>query len=293
MRFLIIDGYTKASQDQFREHDVPLAYEQYERLVEQCLPGSDCVVWLPSHEGSPDISAEELRGYSAVLWTGCNKTVMHDHDPHVMRMRELCHLAYEVGTPQYGSCWALQIAVLVAGGKVEVNPKGREMGIARKIELTEAGRAHPMFSGKPTCYDHFVSHDDEVTELPPNSVLLSGNLWSAVQAAEVRYLNGIFWATQYHCEYTLYDVSRLIRAREDRLVRQGLFADHDDLVAYCDRLGALAADPSRADLRWQLVIDDDILDDGLRQREFRNFLEMIEALATDDVDRRDSQGKGM
>jgi GMP synthase (glutamine-hydrolysing) len=275
MRFLIIDGYTKASQDQFREHGVPLAYEQYERTLQEIAPGSASVVWLPSQDGSPDISAEELSGFDAVLWTGCNKTIYHDHDPHVMRMRALCHLAYEVGTPQFGSCWALQIAVVVAGGRVEVNPKGREMGIARKIQLTGAGRDHPMFAGKPSCYDHFVSHDDEVTELPPQAELLAGNSWSEVQAAEVRHLNGVFWATQYHCEYKLYDVARLIRSREERLLRQGVFTDHDDLIVYADRLEALSKEPERADLRWQLVVDEDILNDERRQREFRNFIAML------------------
>lgn len=59
--------------------------------------------------------------------------------------------AYEIGLPQFGSCWAAQIAVYAAGGKVAANPKGREMGIARKIYLTDAGRIHPLMEGKPPC----------------------------------------------------------------------------------------------------------------------------------------------
>ncbi len=135
-----------------------------------------------------------------------------------------------------------------------------------------------MFIGKPPVYSHFVSHDDEVTKLPAGSTLLAGNDWSAVQAAVIPHEKGTFWATQYHCEYEIYDVGRLIRAREEKLLRQGVFRDHDDLVAYADRFEALGKDASRTDLRWQLVVDDDILDMDRRQREFRNFIAMLEGL---------------
>ena len=66
----------------------------------------------------------------------------------------------EAGIPQIGSCWGIQLANYAAGGKVEPHPKGREMGIATKIRLTEEGKKHPMFNGKPEVYSHFVSHDD-------------------------------------------------------------------------------------------------------------------------------------
>jgi GMP synthase (glutamine-hydrolysing) len=121
-------------------------------------------------------------------------------------------------------------------------------------------------------YNHFVSHDDEVTDLPPGATLLAGNDFSRVQAVEVKYERGVFWGIQYHPEYDLHEMARLIVAREERLVKQGLFRDHDDLVQYVDRLEALAADPERKDLRWQLGIDDDILRDDIRQCEFINWL---------------------
>ncbi|MBN2311910.1 MAG: type 1 glutamine amidotransferase, partial [Candidatus Hydrogenedentes bacterium] len=84
-----------------------------------------------------------------------------------------------------------------------------------------------------------------------------------------------FWATQYHPEYDLHEVARLIIAREEKLVRQGMFLGHEDLVVYVDRLEALAADPGRKDLRWQLGIGDDVLTDEIRQCEFVNWLEKL------------------
>ncbi len=58
--------------------------------------------------------------------------------------------------------WAAQIAVVAAGGKCGKNPKGREMGIGRKMGLTSEGRVHPMFVGRSTVFDAYISHYDEV-----------------------------------------------------------------------------------------------------------------------------------
>lgn len=174
--------------------------------------------------------------------------------------------------PSFGSCWGLQIAVVAAGGRVEPNPRGREMGMARKMNLTQAGIAHPMFQGKPAVFEGFISHDDMVTELTPPCIKLAGNDFTAVQAVTVTHKQGSFWATQYHPEYNLYEMACLIVAREEKLVRQGLFQGHDDLLHLVDRMKALAAEPGRKDLRWQLAIDDDVLDDSIRQCEFVNWL---------------------
>jgi hypothetical protein len=38
---------------------------------------------------------------------------------------------------------------------------------------------------------------------------------------------------------------------------------------------ALAAEPNRKDLRWQLAIDDDLLCDSIRQCEFVNWLKKL------------------
>ena len=69
--------------------------------------------------------------------------------------------------PSFGSCFAAQLVAVAAGGSVRANPKGREFGLARKIELSAAGRAHPLFAGKPAVFDAYTSHGDEVDTLPP------------------------------------------------------------------------------------------------------------------------------
>ena len=273
-RFLVLDGYPKESRDQFDEVGMRLAWVLYRDMLLQYVPEAQCDLWLSSDDPKGGPTDADLKDYAGILWPGCNLTVYHD-EPRVHCQLDLAKRAYAVGVPGFGSCWGIQVAAYVAGGKVEPHPKGREMGIIRDVRVTEEGLGHPMFEGKPRVYSHFVSHDDYITELPEGAVCLARNDWSPVQAAAIKYLEGEFWAVQYHPEYDLHELARLIVAREPKLVKQGLFLGHDDLTAYVERLEALAADPSRTDLRWQLGIDDGVLDDNIRQREFINWLDKL------------------
>ena len=167
---------------------------------------------------------------------------------------------------------ALLIAVTAAGGRCEPNVRGREFGVARKIALTEAGRAHPMYRGKPIVFDGLTSHEDHIVELPPGATLLAGNRFSPVQAVVVEHQRGSFWAVQYHPEYQLVDVAALSIARQAQLLGQGSLRDQADADRWRAELLALHADPGRGDLRFRLAIDDDVLDPAIRTREVENWL---------------------
>ena len=58
---------------------------------------------------------------------------------------DLMARTFETGVSSFGSCWGLQIAAVACGGKVELNPNGREVGVGRKVMLSGEGRDHPMF----------------------------------------------------------------------------------------------------------------------------------------------------
>jgi GMP synthase (glutamine-hydrolysing) len=274
-KFLIVDGYPKESRDQFNQVGMRLAWELYRDMLVQYIPDAQCDVYLSSDPGVNPPTDSELAEYAGILWPGCNLTIYHLEDPRVICHRLLADRAYEAGIPQFGTCWGIQLAVAVAGGEVGPHPNGREMGIGRKIRQTDAGRVHPMYVGKPIVFDGYASHDDEVTRLPECATLLASNDWSRVHAVSVEYKNGTFWGIQYHPEYNLNEMAALMTAREAKLVSLGLFADHDDLVAYVTKLKALHNAQDCKHLRWQLGIDDTIIDTETRQREFINWLDRL------------------
>ncbi len=273
-RFLIPDGYTKKSRDEFDAVGMTLAGQLYANLLKRRLPEAEYDIWYSSDEGAQPPTDEQLEGYAGVIWPGCNLTIYHD-DPRVHAHLRLVERAYEAGIPQFGSCWAIQLATTVAGGKTEAHPKGREMGIAANIRLTEAGTRHPMMKGKIPVYSHFVSHDDYVVRTPDCVEVLACNYWCPVQAAAVAYKRGQFWATQYHPEYDLHEMACLIHARAQRLIDQGWFKDQDDLAVYAGKLEAAYQDPSLKHVRWQLKLDDSIVLDDIRECEFVNWLKFL------------------
>ena len=186
---------------------------------------------------------------------------------------ELLMQAAEAGLPIFGSCWGLQIAAVAAGGEVAFNPRGREVGFARKILLNEAGAAHPMFKGKAPVFDAPCIHYDEVVRLPESATLLASNTHSEIQAALIPLANSEVWAVQYHPEFDLAQLVQLYTLYAEDMVAQGFFADEAELVAYRDKLAALAADPANAGLAWQLGVDADVLDDRTRRAEILAWIE--------------------
>ena len=70
-------------------------------------------------------------------------------------------------------------------------------------------------------------------------------------------------------------MARLFIARESKLLREGFFESHEEVLQQVGKFETLYKEPKRKDLRWQLDIDDDVLDDDLRQVEFRNWIQRL------------------
>ncbi len=279
IRLCIINGYPKPNREVLTRSGMCGADELYVRVLKKLVPDVLVETLFIADLDTALPNARQAEGYDGFIWTGSNLTI-YENAPRVTRQVEFARQIFAIGRPQFGSCWGLQMAAVAAGGEVRKNPRGREMGFARKLRLTAEGRRHPMYEGKPDVFDGFISHLDEVTRLPNGGVLLATNEHTRVQALEVRSGQGVFWATQYHPEYELAEMARLIVARADHLINEGFFADRAALDAKVERMEALASDPSRKDLRWDVAIGDDILDDRIRQCELHNWVRKMVMPAT-------------
>ena len=273
LKICIINGYPEKNRQALTDAGVAGADDLYVRVLKQLIPDPKIDVFMIADPGS-SLPGGGIEAYDAFIWTGSNLTIYED-DPRVTRQIEFARKVYEVGRPSFGSCWGVQMAAAAAGGEVRKNPRGRELGFGRKIRLTAEGRAHPMYEGKPDVFDGFIMHLDEVSRVPPGGRLLATNEHTPVQALEVRHKKGIFWATQYHPEYDLYEMARLFLARGEVLVKEGFFADRADLEAKVARMETLGRQLDRKDLRWDLAIGDDLLSPPIRQSELRNWLEKL------------------
>ena len=273
-RFLVVDGYNKDARLELQAGGASAAGDLYVAMLKKCCPGAVCDVIHPADPGVGLPKGAALAQYDGIAWTGCSLTIYED-DPRVGPQIELAQAAFEARVPSFGSCWAAQIAVAAAGGIVRANPRGREMGIARKIQLTPDGRGHPLYFGKAGVFDAFISHVDEITHLPPGSTHLAANAFTHIQAVAVTHKGGVFWGLQYHPEYNLHEMARLTWCRIDKLIKLGFFRDRPAAESFVNLLEALHQDPSRKDISWLLGIDEDVMSEDIRHCEVRNWIDRL------------------
>jgi GMP synthase (glutamine-hydrolysing) len=276
-RFCIVNCYPAASRENFDRSDVGHPHDLFKAFLRREAPNATAeIVYVadPDFALPPGTSIDDFDGF---IWTGSDLTVYHTDDPRVAPQISFAKELLRAGAASWGSCWGIQLASLVAGGDVASNPRGREWGIARDIGLTEEGRTSPMLAGKPAVFDAFIMHLDAVMRLPAGTPALATNAHTPIQAAIFEDGDASFWSTQYHPEYNLHEMGRLIAARAKALVREGLFPDEAAVAAYAAKMKDLAADPDSATLRTELDVGDDIIDPRIRELELRNWLRFIDS----------------
>ncbi|MGJ4908246.1 type 1 glutamine amidotransferase [Bradyrhizobium sp. HKCCYLS2033] len=269
LRLLVLEGNSLDGRRRWAEIAGATPSESYADVLRALAPEAAIDIATPADADAR--LPQPIEAYQGIVITGSALNI-YQREPESLRQIELVHTVFARGVPMFGSCWGLQLASVAAGGEVSLNPAGREVGFARKIALTEAGRDHPMHAARGAVFDAPAIHSDIVTRLPPDATVTARNAMSEVQAAEIRSGRGRFWGVQYHPEFSLQDVAWVIRRIGRPLVEEGFFADPAELERYAADLATLHHDRARRDILWRLGLDQDVANDGLRQAEISNWI---------------------
>src|SRR5579863_3121445 len=217
---LVIDGNRLDVREQQVAAGGSPTGEAYARTVES-LAAVRCDIVRPADGEVRLPEAAGLGAYDGVAITGSALNV-YEGGAHIERQIELARATFAAGVPFFGGCWGMQVAVTAAGGRVRPNPRGREFGFARRIELSDLGARHAMFTGKPPVFEAITVHRDDITELPEDArVLASSDM--GVQAIELRSGRGTFWGVQYHPEYSFAEIAATALRYGATLIDEGLF----------------------------------------------------------------------
>lgn len=276
-KYLVAQSELPSQREKRRENAGKSAGETYKATLRQLVPDACIEIASPADEGSIWFTPTMLAEYDAIFLTGSPMHV-YDETVEVDRQLDFMRSVFASGSPSFGSCAGLQIAVAAAGGKVRKMAERMEAGIARRIYATEAGRVHPLLQGRPRSWDAPAIHGDEVEDLPAGATLLASNGATRVQAAEIRFRAGVFWGVQYHPELALGEIAAALRAQAQDLIEAGLALDEDQVHAQADDLNALHRQPDSCPLRWRIGIDGEMADERSRRREIINFLHHAPAL---------------
>lgn len=145
--------YAQMFVDMFKKIDPSLIFRNY-KIIEQQYP-------------------KNLRECDAYLVTG-SKSDAFANELWMLILREFIRKLYRQNIPQLGICFGHQIIAIALGGKAERNPKGWGIGV-HKSQMTHISTPPSWLHPKIKEYNLLVSHQDIVTALPPNSVLLASN----------------------------------------------------------------------------------------------------------------------
>jgi len=272
LRLLVVDGNTREQRDNhaagYRGLSPAAAYAEEVLAI---VPDAVTEICLPADNGANLPDGAGLQSYDGIFLTGSSLHIYHD-DPAIARQVELMRAIYASGTPSFGSCWGIQVGTVAAGGTVTANPRGREVGFARRITVTEAGRTHPLLAGRPIAFDAPAIHLDTIMQPPAGTTVLASNLYSTVHACEIDHQGGRFWGVQYHPEFPLAQVASILGRMTPILIAEGFRKDEAATQHWLDELMALDADPARHDLAWAHGLDEEVLNADKRVTELRNFL---------------------
>jgi GMP synthase (glutamine-hydrolysing) len=227
----------------------------YANVLRSLAPDAEIDICFPA-DGAVQAQSHSPADYDGVAITGSSLNLWKA-EPEAVRQVELARGVFASSVPFFGSCWGLQVAAVAAGGRVELNPKGR---------------SHPLHHGRPLAFDAPTVHTDIVTVVPPAATVTASNALADVQAAEIRHLGGTFWGVQYHPEFALHDVAATLLRYGDRLIDDGHFATSEELASHIDAIRALHVNPGLKHLAWRLGIDDDLLDARTRLAEIANWI---------------------
>jgi GMP synthase (glutamine-hydrolysing) len=173
------------------------------------------VVRADEGEALPDPAAP-----AGVVVTGSSALVSR-REPWSERAAAWLAEALAAQTPILGICYGHQLLAHALGGRVDANPRGREIGTI-EVELCEAAAADPLLGGLAPRMTVQATHVESVLELPPGARLLASSAGDPHSAFAV---GAAAWGVQFHPEFDADVVRAYLEERRELLRDEGLDAD--------------------------------------------------------------------
>lgn len=178
----------------------------FERLIGPHSPRFSFTA-TAAHKGEPMPAVSEFDG---LLITGSPAGV-YDGLDWIEPCAELVRQTAKAGKPQVGICFGHQLMADALGGKAEKSDKGWGVGVHEYKITGEAPWMTPP-SNRLACA---VSHQDQVTALPPGARVLGGSEFCPMGVLE--FAQGPAISFQQHPEFSHDYGETLLRFRKGRI----------------------------------------------------------------------------
>ncbi len=159
----------------------------------------------------------ELDEISGVIVTGASAMITDEAD-WSLRAEAWLSRVLEARIPILGICYGHQMLARIAGGHVDWNPNGREIGTVG-VELFESAREDVLFRSLPLRLNVQTTHSQSVIELPPGATHLGRNGHDAHQAFA---LGDHAWGVQFHPEFDADVLRGYLHERREAITEEGI-----------------------------------------------------------------------
>lgn len=183
-------------------------------LIRGAAPAFATWPWVAYDVRALDV-VPELTGALGVIVTGSPCSVT-ERLPWIERASVLLERTVRAQVPVLGICFGHQLLGHALGGRVALNPRGRELGT-----VSFTNRANDPVLGEPATWLVNSSHLDSVVDLPPGVELLGST--ALEPHAAVRF-GARAWGVQFHPEFDAGVVRQYIEARRAALLSEGIDA---------------------------------------------------------------------
>ena len=169
------------------------------------------------HDPRASDEPPSLARAAGIIVTGSSSSVT-EQAPWMKRTGAFLRRAAEEGVPVLGICFGHQLLADAFGGKVQKNPRGREIGTVR-VRLEDAAQREAMFKEFPAEFLVQATHVDSVVTLPPAAVRLAQTDLEPNMAYKI---GDTVRCVQFHPELDAAIIREYIRARAPLIDGEGL-----------------------------------------------------------------------
>jgi GMP synthase (glutamine-hydrolysing) len=203
--------------------------EMIQRTLDGAWSGSWLEVACRARRTLPD--SDEIAG---IVITGSAASVT-ERAAWMLETEAYLRSAVEAGTPILGICFGHQMLGQALGGRVEKNPRGRQIGsITAKVVAND-----PLIDTDARPFVVNTTHRDIVAELPPGARVVAETALDPLAA--IRFTDRVF-GVQFHPEFDRETMRAYLMERRQILAEEGF--DPEALIE-----GAVDAHPGASVLR--------------------------------------------
>lgn len=180
--------------------------------------------------------------FSFVVSLGAPYTAyVPESNPHHLDEVEFFITIREEQVPSFNICYSMQLFSVANGGKVERNPRGKEVGLY-EVHLTTEGKLDPVFGFAAPSFRTLQWHQDHVVELPKGSVRLAFSDKTQIQIAVT---DGLHYLVQSDGQAAYTEMARVWMKKDSSFATKGKRNNLGELLVDLESNQAYFRDMSR------------------------------------------------